>query len=260
STFALVDIWWVNRIDDGWFGATPTGGKAAASIGLTESLMTIVIAIAFGVGAAGTAMGARRIGERGAKGAAGAGAQAIGPGLLFGLVTGVPAALCARPLLGWMADGDQSVVAVGHGYTAWVLGGNVIVTLLFLQNAIFRGAGDPMLALKTLMVANGINLVLDPCLIFGLGPFPALGVTGAAVATCTGRSAAVPYQTWLLHRGHGRIRLERLFAFDGKAMWKLVRLSAGTIGQMLIGMTSWVVLMYMVQEFGKAAGAGYTTG
>jgi putative MATE family efflux protein len=260
STFALVDIWWVNRIDDGWFGATPTGGAAVAAIGATESLMAIVFAIAFGVGFAVTAQVARRIGEKDAHGAAVAGAQAIGLGVLFGIVTGVPCALFASDLLALMTDHKADVVAAGHGYTAWMLGGNVIVTLLFLQNAIFRGAGDPFLALKTLMVANGINLVLDPCLIFGLGPFPALGVTGAAVATCTGRSVAMLYQTWLLHRGRCRVRLERLFAFDAAALWSLVRLSAGTIGQMLIGMTSWVVLMYTVQRFGKAAGAGYTTG
>src|SRR5262245_27781508 len=260
SLFAVVDIWWVNRIDDGWFGATPTHGAATAAVGATEAMLSIVYAIAFGLGMAVTALVARRVGERDLPGASVAGAQAIGLGLVVGAVLGLPALLFAEDLLLLMTDHNERVVAAGSGYARLMLSANGIITLLFLQNAIFRGAGDPILALKTLAVSNGINLLLDPCLIFGLGPFPALGVTGAAVATCTGRSVAVLYQTWLLHRGNGRIRLERLFAFDGKAMWKLVRLSAGTIGQMLIGMTSWVVLMYMVQEFGKAAGAGYTTG
>ncbi|MCA8953989.1 MAG: MATE family efflux transporter, partial [Planctomycetes bacterium] len=142
----------------------------------------------------------------------------------------------------------------------WLLGGNVVITLLFLQNAIFRGAGDPILALKTLAVANGINLVLDPCLIFGWGPFPQLGVTGAGMATTIGRTAAVIFQFWLLRHGSGRVRLDRLVRLAPKPMLTLLRLSWGTIGQFLIGTTSWVALMWFVNGFGKAEAAGYTTG
>ena len=260
STFALADIWWVNRIDDGMFGAVPTGGAAVAAVGATEGLLSIVYAVAFGLGMAVTAMVARRIGEGDAAGAAIAGSQAIGLGLVLGVLLGVPCLVFAPELLGLMADDNPRVVAAGTGYARWMLGGNVIVMLLFLQNAIFRGAGDPMLALKTLAVANGINLVLDPMLIFGLGPFPALGVTGAGVASCTGRAVAVLYQFWLLRRGRGRVRLSPLLRFDAGPMWTLVRLSFGTIGQFLIATVSWLFLMAFVNRFGEAAGAGYTTG
>jgi len=260
SLFALVDIWWVNRIDDGWFGATPTHGAAAATIGSTEAMLSIVYAIAFGLGMAVTALVARRVGEKDPEGAAVAGGQAIGLGLAVGAVLGLPAIVWAPELLSLMTGGNEHIVAVGTDYARLMLGANVIVILLFLQNAIFRGAGDPILALKTLAVANCINLVLDPCLIFGLGPFPQLGVTGAAVATCSGRAVAVLYQFWLLRRGNSRVRLQRLVRFDAGPMWQLVRLSFGTIGQFLIGTTSWVLLMRMVAAFGEAATAGYTVG
>lgn len=260
SLFALVDIWWVNRIDDGWFSAVPTHGAAAAAVGATEALLSIVYAIAFGLGMAVTALVARRVGEKDLAGAAIAGGQAIGLGLVVGALIGVPAFVFAEDLLALMTDHNEKTIAAGTGYARWMLGGNVIVTLLFLQNAIFRGAGDPMLALKTLAVANGINLVLDPLLIFGIGPFPALGVTGAGVATCTGRTIAVLYQFWQLRRGRGRVRLDRLIRVDAGPMWQLVRLSFGTIGQFLIATTSWILLMHLVNRFGEAAGAGYTTG
>jgi putative MATE family efflux protein len=260
SLFAIVDIWWVNGIDAGWFGATPTDGAAVAAVGTTESMLSIVYALAIGLGMAVTALVARRVGEGDLPGAAKAGGQAVGLGLLTGAVTGLPALIWAPELLGLMTGGNTAVVEAGTGYARWMLGGNVIVTLLFLQNAIFRGAGDPILALKVLAVANGINLVLDPCLIYGLGPFPQLGVTGAAVATCTGRAIAVVYQFWILRRGSGRVRLDRLVRFDPAPMWQLVKLSLGTVGQFLIATSSWVVLMRLVNEFGEAAGAGFTTG
>lgn len=260
STFALVDIWWVNQIDTGMFGATSTGGAAAAAVGATEAMLSIVFALAMGLAMAVTALVARRVGENDLDGAARVGGQAMGLGLLVGAVLGVPTLVFAPELLGWMSEGKADVVAAGTGYTRWVLGGNVIVTLLFLQNAIFRGAGDPILALKTLAVANGINLLLDPCLIFGLGPFPALGVTGAGVATCIGRSVAVVYQFWQLRRGRGRIRLTRAVQWDWAPIRQILDLSFGTIFQFLIGTTSWVVLMRMIGVFATEVAAGYTTG
>lgn len=259
STFALVDIWWVNRIDDGWFGVEPTQGAAVAAVGATEGMLSMVYAIAFGLGMAVTAMVARRVGEQDLRGAAIAGSQAIGLGLVVGVLLGVPALVFAPDLLALMGCTEKTI-ATGTGYARWMLGGNVIVTLLFLQNAIFRGAGDPMLALKTLALANGINLVLDPLLIFGIGPFPALGVTGAGVATCTGRAIAVAYQFWVLRHGNGRVRLQPLLRFDAGPMWTLVKLSAATVGQFLIATTSWLFLMRFVNSFGEAAAAGYTTG
>ena len=260
STFALVDIWWVNQIDTGMFGATSTRGAAAAAVGATEAMLSIVFAVSMGLAMAVTALVARRVGENDLDGAARIGGQAMGLGLSVGALLGVPALVFAPELLGWMSEGKADVVATGTGYTRWVLGGNVIVTLLFLQNAIFRGAGDPILALKTLGVANGINLLLDPCLIFGLGPFPELGVTGAGVATCIGRSVAVVYQFWLLRRGHGRILLTRAVQWDWAPIRQILDLSLGTIFQFLIGTTSWVVLMRMIGVFATEVAAGYTTG
>ena len=260
STFALVDIWWVNRIDDGLSGIAPTHGAAVAAVGATEAVLSLVYAIAFGLGMAVTALVARRVGEGNLQAAATAGSQAIGLGVLAGVLLGVPAWWFAPELLSLMTDGNQRVVDAGTGYARYMLGSNILVMLLFLQNAIFRGAGDPILALKVLAVASAINLVLDPCLIFGWGPFPQMGVTGAGLATCIGRTVAVVFQFWLLLRGNSRVRLERLFRFDAAPMWQLIKLSCGTIGQFLIGTASWVLLMRFVNSFGEAAGAGYTTG
>ncbi len=260
STFALVDIWWVSHIDDGWFGAVPTGGAAAASVGFTESLLTIVFAVSMGLAMAVTALVARRVGEKDLAGAARIASQALGLAIAVGVGIGVPAIVFAPELMWLMSDGNQNVVDTGTGYMRWVLGGNVIVTLLFMQNAIFRGAGDPILALKTLAVANGINIVLDPCLIFGLGPFPQLGVTGAGVATCIGRSVAVAYQFWALRSGRCRVRLERLAHFEWPPMLEILKLSVGTIGQFLIATTSFVILMAMVGRFSESVVAGYTIG
>jgi putative MATE family efflux protein len=260
STFAIVDTFWVNKIDAGWFGATPTGGAAVAAIGMTEGMVSMVYAIAFGLGMAVTAMVARRVGEQDLAGASIAASQGIGLALAAGLSIGVPAALFAPELLGLMTAEGSRAVEVGSGYTRWTFASTPIITLLFLQNAIFRGAGDPLLALKVLAVANGLNIVLDPCLIFGLGPFPALGVEGAGVATFIGRTFAVVYQFWLLRRGRCRVPMPRLLRFDLQPMLQLVRLSAGTIGQFLIGTTSWMFLAKFVNASGDDASAGYTTG
>lgn len=260
SLFALVDIWWVNKIDAGWFGATPTGGAAVAAIGMTEGMLSMVYALAVGIGMAVTALVARRVGERDLEAASAAGSQAIGLGLAVGVLVAVPCTIFAPELLALMTDEGSRAVEVGAGYTRWTFASTPIITLLFLQNAIFRGAGDPILALKVLALSNGLNLLLDPCLIFGLGPFPQLGVEGAAIATCIGRTVAVVYQFWLLRRGACRVPMPRLLRFDLQPMLQLIRLSIGTIGQFLIGTTSWLFLTRFVNEFGDAAGAGYTTG
>lgn len=260
SLFALVDIWWVNRIDEGLAGAMPTNGAAVAAIGMTEGVLSMVYAIAFGLGMAVTAFVARRVGEQNLDGAATAGSQAIGLGLVVGTLLAVPSAWFAPELLSLMSDANEHVITIGSGYARWSMASTVIIILLFLQNAIFRGAGDPMLALKVLAVSNGINLILDPCFIFGFGPFPQMGVEGAAIATCIGRTTAVLYQFYLLTRGTGRIRLPRLVSFDLAPMWQMVKLSFGTIGQFLIGTTSWLFLTKFINSFGEQAGAGYTTG
>lgn len=251
SLFAVVDIYWVNRLQD---------AAATAAVTLTESLLTVVYAFAIGLTMPVTAMVARRIGEKDPHAAGVAGVQAIGVGIAIAALIGIPAGLLAPDLLQLM-QATPHAIEVGSGYTRWVLGGNIAVTLLFLNNAILRGAGDARLAMLVLVVSNGINLVLDPCLIFGWGPFPALGVTGAGVATCIGRSIGVLLQFWLLWRGAGHVRIRKpQLHLDPTAMLRLLRLSVGGIGQFLIATASWVLLMRILATWeDEALLAGYGT-
>jgi putative MATE family efflux protein len=203
-----------------------------------------------------TAVVARRIGERQPEEAARTAVQAVAVGLAVSAPFAVLGIAAARTLLGLMGA-PSSVVATGWGYTACMLGGNTSVVLLFLVNAVFRGAGDATVAMRSLWIGNAVNIVLDPCLIFGLGPFPRLGVTGAAVATTIGRSVGVAYQVRALVAGRGRLRLRRRhLRLDRKVMSDLVRLSLGGVGQFLIGTASWLGLVRIL--FGAAALAGYT--
>src|SRR6184192_3306404 len=213
SLFAVVDVFWVGRL----------GADAIATVGLTESLLSLVMAIGFGLSLSTTAMVARRIGEKDPAGAAVAGVQAIVIGLAIAALIGVPCLYYAPGLLRLMGASSQ-VVAVGSGYARIALGGSAAIMLLFLNNAIFRGAGDAAIAMRLLWVSNIINLVLDPCLIFGWGPFPKLGVTGAAVATFTGRSIGVLYQFYRLLHGTERIRiLAHHIRLQWDVLWRLVR-------------------------------------
>src|SRR6184192_2919952 len=213
SLFAVVDVFWVGRL----------GADAIATVGLTESLLSLVMAIGFGLSLSTTAMVARRIGEKDPAGAAVAGVQAIVIGLAIAALIGVPCLYYAPDLLRLMGASSQ-VVAVGSGYARIALGGSAAIMLLFLNNAIFRGAGDAAIAMRLLWVSNIINLVLDPCLIFGWGPFPKLGVTGAAVATFTGRSIGVLYQFYRLLHGTERIRiLAHHIRLQWDVLWRLVR-------------------------------------
>ena len=248
STFAICDVYFVSRLGD----------DAVAAVGLTESMLTIIYALAIGLAMGATAMVARRIGEKDEKGAVRAATQAIAVGLGAGALVGLPCAIFAVDLLRLMGA-SSAVIEVGGGYTSLLLGTNVVIMLLFLNNAIFRGAGDPALAMRTLWLANGINIALDPCLIFGLGPFPELGVTGAAVATTIGRGTGVLYQLWMLRRGVGRVRLHGPdFRIDPAVLLELLRVSAGGVAQFLIATASWVALMRIVSPFGDEAIAGYT--
>src|ERR1019366_6484129 len=196
SLFAVVDVFWVARL----------GANAVATVGLTESLLSLVIAVGLGLSLSTTAMVARRIGEKDPAGAAVAGGQGIALGLAISLAIGAPCLIFAPDLLRLMGA-SPVIVAVGSGYARIALGGSGVLLLLFLNNAIFRGTGDAAIAMRILWVSNIINLVLDPCFIFGLGPFPRLGVTGAAVATLTGRSIGLGYQFYRLLRGTERIRI-----------------------------------------------------
>jgi putative MATE family efflux protein len=248
SLFAVVDVFWVGRL----------GADAVATVGLTESLLSLVFAVGLGLSLSTTAMVARRIGEKDREGAAVAGVQAIVLGLGVSLAIGLPCFFLAPRLLQLMGASPQ-VVTVGSGYARIALGGSGAILMLFLNNAIFRGAGDAAIAMRLLWVSKIINLVLDPCLIFGWGPFPKLGVTGAALATFTGRSIGVLYQFYRLLRGSERIRiLTGQLRVDFSVLLRLVRVSLTGILQFAIAHTSWIGLVRIVSIFGSAALAGYT--
>ena len=248
SLFAVVDVAWVSRL----------GADAVATVGLTESVLSLVFAVAMGLSLSTTAMVARRIGEKDPEGAAVSAVQAIFLGLFVSVAIGVPCGIFAPSVLRLMGA-NPAIVAVGSGYTRICLGGSCAVLLLFLNNAIFRGAGDAAIAMRLLWVSNIINLILDPCLIFGWGPFPKLGVTGAALATFTGRSIGVMYQFYRLLKGTDRIRvLVRQIRVQFDVLWRLMRVSFTGILQFAIAHTSWIGLVRIVSTFGAAALAGYT--
>src|SRR5262244_707962 len=248
SLFAVVDVFWVGRL----------GADAVATVGLTESLLSLVFAIGLGLSLSTTAMVARRIGEKDPEGAAVAGVQAIILGLATALLVGIPRFIYGPDLLRLMGASPQ-IVAVGGGYARIALGGGGAIMMLFLNNAIFRGAGDAAIAMRLLWVSNIINLILDPCLIFGLGPFPKLGVTGAALATFTGRSIGVLYQFYRLLGGTERLRiLRRQIHVNFTVLFRLLRVSLTGILQFAIAHTSWIGLVRIVSIFGSAALAGYT--
>jgi putative MATE family efflux protein len=247
AVFAIVDIYFVSRL----------GPDAIATVGLTESLVTIIYALGVGMAMPVTAMVARRFGEGDAEAASKVAGQALLLGLGLGLALGVPAPWIADDLLRLMGA-TPAVVEQGSGYTAVLLTTNVVIMLLFLLNAVFRGAGDAVHAMRALWIANAINIVLDPCLIFGLGPFPELGIMGAAVATTIGRGIGVLYQLRTLWRGP-RIALRvRMLWPDPALIGQIVRRSVGGVGQYLIGTASWIVLVRILAGFGSEVVAGYT--
>ena len=248
SLFVVVDIFWVSHL----------GPEAVATVGLTESMLTLIFTVAIGLSIGATATIARRIGEKDPERAARAAVQVIFLGFALAIGIGIAGVPLAPHLLKLMGATPE-VIESGQGYTRMMLGGNATVLLLFLGNAIFRGAGDAAIAMRVLWLANGLNMVLGPCFIFGLGPFPELGVTGAAVATNIGRGTGVVYLLYRLWRGGAHIRVERRhLRVDLRTLAGVVRLSGTGMFQMLIGMTSWVALVRVVADFGNAAVAGYT--
>jgi len=248
SVFGIVDVFFVGRL----------GPDAVASVGLTESFLTIIYSVAIGLSMATTALVARRIGEKDPEDAARTAVQSIVIGALVAAPVAVVGVVWARDLLQLMGA-PRAVVETGWGYASWMLGGNVSILLLFLINGVFRGAGDATIAMRSLWLANAINIVLDPCLIFGLGPFPELGVTGAGVATTIGRSVGVAYQLRALATAGRHLRVgRRHLAFEGTIAARLLRLSVGGIGQFLIATASWIGLVRILTPFGAAALAGYT--
>jgi putative MATE family efflux protein len=248
STFAVVDIYFVGKL----------GPSAVATVGLTETYLFLLYSIAMGLSMAVTAIVARRIGE-GNKNDAGISAiQSIFLALISAVPFAVAGIFYAKELLTVMGA-DAWSIEHGYKYTQWMLGGNAVILLLFVINAIFRGAGDAAIAMKVLFIANGINIILDPILIFGWGPIPAFGIEGAAIATNTGRGVAVLTQLWLLVNAgkHIRVTAAQIYV-DAKLMMNIVKTSIGGIGQMLVGMTSWIFLMRILAGVGNEAVAGAT--
>ncbi|WP_400073455.1 MATE family efflux transporter [Zobellia russellii] len=248
SIFAIVDIAYVSQVSV----------NAVATIGLTESVVTLVYAVAIGLSMAATAIVARRIGAKDIKGAQEAAVQAIALGVLVSLLVGVFGFLYAKDILALMGA-EPDLIAEGYRYTQLLLGGNITILLLFLINAIFRGAGDASVAMWALVLSNGLNIILDPIFIFGWGPIPEYGVTGAAIATNIGRGTAVLFQLAVLFFGWSRIKIcfkDMVIRFS--VMLNLVKVSLGGIAQFLIGTSSWVFLMRMMSEFGSEVLAGYT--
>ena len=248
SVFAVVDIFFVGKL----------GPDSVAAVGITESILTLIFAIAMGLSMGTTAMVARRIGEGKADEAGVAAVQAFGLGTVIALVLGFVGWLSAPWLLALMG-GEPSVVATGTGYAGIILGTNITVLLLFLINAAFRGAGDAALAMRALWLANIANIILDPILIFGWGPIPAFGLEGAAIATAVGRALGVLYQIRYLGWGSGRLQIRRQhLRFERQTAWRILRVSSTGMVQFLVGTASWLGIFRILAGFGSAALAGYT--
>src|SRR4051812_41589922 len=247
SVFAVVDVFFVARV----------GSDSVATVGLTESMLAVVYAVAIGLSMGATAVVARRVGEGDRDGAARAAVQAIALGIAVAVPLGAFGAWFARPLLSLMGAGGD--VLAHASYARIVFGCNLVILQLFLINAVFRGAGDAAVAMRVLWIANAFNICLDPCFIFGLGPFPRLGVTGAAVATTTGRGIGVAVQLWLLSRHDGRIRIRpRHLRIDPAIMNNMLRSSGTASAQTPDGTTSWIGVMRIVASFGSVAVAAAT--
>jgi putative MATE family efflux protein len=248
SVFAVVDIFFVSRL----------GAEAVAVVGITESLMTVVYAIGMGLGTATAAMVARRTGEKDQEGASAAAAQGILLAVFASAVIALPGVFYAKELL--MLMGADDVTAESYYiYPAIMLSGNIVIMLLFIINAIFRSSGDAALSMRVLWFANIVNIILDPMFIFGFGIIPAMGIKGAAIATTTGRSLAVIYQVWILTGKGSRVKLNPAhFIPDAGLIRKLLKLSAGGIGQLLIATSSWIIMVRIIAIFGSEVLAGYT--
>lgn len=267
SVFALVDIFFVGHL----------GAEAVAVVVLTESILALVYAIAIGLSVGATATVARRIGEKDPEGASKSAANAIYLGIGVSVLISIVGIIFAPALLK-LLGGSPSVVEQGTPFMRIMLGGNAVIVFLFLLNAIFRGAGDAAIAMRVLFLANTLNIILDPFLIYGPDIFaffgvnapqwlidnwifPRLGVTGAAIGTTIGRGVGVLFALWWLFRAGGRITIRREHWKIDTAIFKnLIKVAAPAVLQFTIGTLSWSVLVTIVARFGDAALAGYGIG
>ncbi len=248
SLFAVVDVFFVGKL----------GVDAIATVGLTEAIIMIVYSICVGLSMGVTAMVSRRVGEKKHKDASDVAFQGILIGVFLAFIIGVLGFIFAKDLLHLMGASDE-LISQGYGYTQVLIGGNVTIMLLFILNAVFRGAGDASIAMRALWISNGLNLILDPLFIFGIGPIEGLGVQGAAIATTIGRSVGVGYQIYILFNGRSVIKLIRTnMVFRFKIMQRLIKVSLGGMGQYLISTASWIFLVRIISYFGSDAVAGYT--
>ncbi|MBP7280520.1 MAG: MATE family efflux transporter [Leptospiraceae bacterium] len=248
STFAVVDIYFVGKL----------GASAVATVGLSETFLFLLFSVAMGLATAVTAIIARRIGEKKEEDAGKSAVQSIFLGILASIPFAILGIFYSKDLLKLMG-GDAWSLEHGYRYTQWILGGNIIIVLLFIMNAIFRGAGDAAIAMRVLWIANTVNIILDPILIFGYGPIPALGIEGAAIATNIGRGVGVLIQLWTLFNAgkHIKVTLSEIY-WDTSTVLHILQTSVGGIGQMLIGMTSWIFLMRILANISSEAVAGAT--
>ena len=249
SLFAVVDVYYVSQLHD---------NDAVATVGLTESVLTLIYSLAMGLSMGATAMVARRVGERDINAARVAAMQAIYIGLGLSLLITVVGVFFSEDILRLMGA-SESLIENNSGYTRWMFTGNITIMLLFLINGVFRGAGNASIAMRALLLANGLNIILDPVFIFGFGPVPAFGVEGAAIATNIGRGTGILFQLYHLFRGKSLIKLHGgNSAIIWDIIWRLIKVSAGGTGQFLIGSASWIFLVRILSDFGSTAVAGYT--
>lgn len=248
STFAVVDIYFVGKL----------GASAVATVGLTETYLFLLYAIGMGLSMAVTALVARRIGEKNLEAAGSSAVQSVILALLAALPFALGGIFFSKELLALMGA-DEWAINHGYVYTQWMLGGNAVIMMLFVINAIFRGAGDASIAMWILILSNGVNILLDPLLIFGWGSIPAMGIEGAALATNIGRGAGVLVQLWILFKGGKHIRVFwSQLKWHTKYMAAIFKTSLGGVGQMIISMTSWIFLMRILAGVGSEAVAGAT--
>ncbi len=248
SLFAVADIYFVGKL----------GASAVATVGLTETFLFLLYSIAMGLATAVTAIVARRVGAKQGLEASKAAVQAIAIAMICSLPFSIAGILFPKELLALMGA-DEWSINNGYGYTQWMLGGNAVIFLLFVINAIFRGAGDAAIAMRVLWIANIINIGLDPIFIFGWGPVPAMGVEGAAIATNIGRGVGVALQLWTLFKGgkHIKVTFEQLY-WNANMALNIFKTSLGGVGQMIVAMTSWIFIMRILADIGSEAVAGAT--